>query len=222
MAAVREQFLAVLGHDLRNPLASIEAGMHLLRRTRLEDKALRTIALVQGSTLRMAKLIDNLLDFARGRLGGGLGLERHAAEHLAPALMQVIEELRAISPERVIETGFALTEPVDCDQGRIGQLFSNLLGNALTHGAADRPIRVRAATAGGMFELSVANGGDPIPDVALAHLFQPFFRGAVRPSQQGLGLGLYIASEIARAHGGTLDVASTADETRFTFRMPLG
>jgi sigma-B regulation protein RsbU (phosphoserine phosphatase) len=136
-------------------------------------------------------------------------------------LGQVMAELRAASPNRVIEAEFDITEPVMCDRERIGQLFSNLLGNALTYGAADQPIRVRAATAGGMFELSVANSGDPIPPAAMERLFLPFFRVAVRPSQQGLGLGLYIASEVARAHGGELDVTSTPEETRFSFRMPL-
>jgi signal transduction histidine kinase len=82
------------------------------------------------------------------------------------------------------------------------------------------PIKVKARTDGGVFELSVVNSGDPIPEAALPNLFKPFYRAASRPNQQGLSLGLYIASEIARAHGGTLDVASSGQETRFTFRMP--
>jgi sigma-B regulation protein RsbU (phosphoserine phosphatase) len=129
--------------------------------------------------------------------------------------------LQASWPDREIETDFSLAERVNCDRTRIAQLFSNLLGNAITHGAADRPIRVHAATDGAQFELWVSNAGDPIPAAALDRLFRPFTRGAIRPNQQGLGLGLYIASEIARAHGGTLDVSSTPEETRFTFRMPL-
>ncbi|MGA8898554.1 sensor histidine kinase [Bradyrhizobium sp.] len=100
-------------------------------------------------------------------------------------------------------------------------MVSNLLGNALTHGAADKPVRIGASTANGMFVLWVANSGEPIPDAVAAQLFQPFFRGQVRASIQGLGLGLYIASQIAEAHDGTLTVASTAEETHFTFRMPL-
>jgi sigma-B regulation protein RsbU (phosphoserine phosphatase) len=170
----------------------------------------------------MSGLINNLLDFARGRLGGGLPLIRTADKSLEPALTQVVAELRQSAPDRTIETQFALTEPVDCDRARVAQLFSNILGNALAYGAVDKSIRVRATTAGSMFELSVANAGDPIPPAAVEKLFQPFSRGAARPHQQGLGLGLYIAAEIARAHGGTLDVASSAEETRFTFRMPVG
>jgi sigma-B regulation protein RsbU (phosphoserine phosphatase) len=82
-------------------------------------------------------------------------------------------------------------------------------------------VRVAAHTAGGMLSLSVANTGAPIPAEAVERLFRPFVRGDIRPNQQGLGLGLYIAAEIARAHGGTLDVASSAEQTMFTFRMPL-
>jgi sigma-B regulation protein RsbU (phosphoserine phosphatase) len=101
------------------------------------------------------------------------------------------------------------------------QLASNLLGNALTYGAADKPILIGASTMGGWFELFVANSGDPIRPAALESIFQPFSRGMLRASRQGLGLGLYIAHEIALAHGGKLDVLSAPAETRFTFRMPL-
>lgn len=219
-AQLREQFIAVLGHDLRNPLASIEAGAKLLRQTPLDDKAAAIVALMQESVGRMAGLIDNVLDFARGRLGGGLTLNRNADEPLGPALEQVVAELRAAWPDRRIEAEIAPLDPVSCDRRRIAQLLSNLLGNALTHGAADQPVSVRAATQAGEFELSVANPGDPIPPATIERLFQPFFRASARPDHQGLGLGLYIASEIARGHAGTLDVTSTSEETRFTFRMP--
>jgi signal transduction histidine kinase len=216
---LREQFIAVLGHDLRNPLASIDAGARLLLKTPLDQNASGMVAMMQNSVGRMSGLIDNVLDFARGRLGGGLILNR-SSEPLEPLLNQVVAELRTSRPERVIDAQFSLTAPVMCDRNRIAELFSNLLGNALTYGAAQEPVRVRASTDDETFELHVSNGGDPIPVAALERLFQPFTRGAVRPNQQGLGLGLYIASEIAKAHGGTLEVASTPAETRFTFRMP--
>jgi len=110
---------------------------------------------------------------------------------------------------------------VQCDAVRLGQLVSNLLGNALTHGATDAPVYLHAHTGDGVLEISVANSGKPIGSEALAKLFEPFFRGEVRHSRQGLGLGLYISSEIAKAHGGTLTVLSSEQETRFTFRMRL-
>jgi sigma-B regulation protein RsbU (phosphoserine phosphatase) len=177
--------------------------------------------MVQASIRRMAELIENVLDFARGRLGGGLALNLHPT-WLEPPLRHVAGELRASHPARTIETTWALDRPVNCDPARISQLLSNLIANALTHGATDAPVRVRAVATAEIFELSVHNSGDPISPLVLEKLFQPFERGAVRPNQQGLGLGLYIASEIARAHGGILEVTSSLEQTSFTFRMPLG
>jgi sigma-B regulation protein RsbU (phosphoserine phosphatase) len=113
-----------------------------------------------------------------------------------------------------------LPESVVADRQRIAQLLSNLVANALTHGARESPVLVEAIAAGGTFRLSVANRGNPIPAAQLDRLFEPFFRGNARTSQQGLGLGLYIASEIARSHGGQLSVQSTSDETRFTLTLP--
>ncbi|MCK1359992.1 HAMP domain-containing sensor histidine kinase [Bradyrhizobium sp. 199] len=218
---LREQFIAVLGHDLRNPLASISAGARILGRDAKSDKEHQVIAMLETTVLRMAGLIDNVLDFARGRLGGGITLDRNSRRPLEPVLHQVIDELRLSSPGRRIEAEYAIDVPVDCDRSRIGQLVSNLVGNALSHGASNEPVRVRAATEDGLFRLSVANSGEPIPEAAMGRLFEPFFRGEVRASRQGLGLGLHIAAQIAKAHDGTLDVSSTSEETRFTFSMPL-
>lgn len=218
---LREQFIAVLGHDLRNPLASIDAGTKMLLKEPLTAKGATLVGLIQSSVGRMAELIDNVLDFAHGRLGGGLTLERDSHVPLGEVLEQVVDELRTAWPERRIETRLEVTKTVSCDRARIAQLLSNLVANALTHGANGEPILVRAATLDGSFELSVANQGEPIPPSTLERLFQPFFRVAARSSQQGLGLGLYIACEIAKAHGGSLDVTSDQTETRFTFRMPL-
>jgi signal transduction histidine kinase len=219
-AMLREQFIAVLAHDLRNPLASIDAGSRLIARTPINEKAAGLLVHMQRSVVRMTGLINNVMDFARGRLGGGMGLNRDEGVPLDTVLEQVLAETCAVWPERRIEAEITLREAVFCDHVRIGQLFSNLLGNAMTHGAEDVPVRVKASSVDGVFELTVSNGGDPIPEAARARLFQPFFRGDVKPNQEGLGLGLYIANEIARAHQGTLDVTSAAGETRFTLRMP--
>ena len=220
-SALREQFIAVLGHDLRNPLASISGGVGLLRRETLSDRGAKILDMMHGSVVRMSGLIDNVLDFARGRLGGGVPLTRHARVALEPILQQVVNELRIGAGPRTIETDFKLPEPVNCDPTRFGQMVSNLLANALTHGAPEEPVRIHAATNAEELELWVANSGEPIPPTTMERLFQPFFRGEVRPSLQGLGLGLHIASEIAKAHGGAIEAISTPEETRFTFRMPL-
>jgi phosphoserine phosphatase RsbU/P len=177
-AELREQFIAVLGHDLRNPLAAISAGARILQRSGAlqEHKHLRVLDMINTTVSRMSDLIDHILDFARGRLGGGITLSRNARQPLEPVLDQVVDELRTASPQRLIETSFEIAEPVNCDRTRIGQLASNLIGNALTHGAPDQPVRVGAKTEDGAFKLWVSNAGEPIPPAAMVKLFEPFFR----------------------------------------------
>jgi sigma-B regulation protein RsbU (phosphoserine phosphatase) len=221
-AMLREQFIAVLGHDLRNPLAALAAGVRMLgERETLTERGRGIVKEMNGSIARASDLVANVLDFARGRLGGGLTLSRSQDRPLAPALEQVTSEIRAANQDREILANFTIDEPVDCDTSRMAQLASNLLSNAVTHGAPGCPIEIDARTDDGRFTLSVTNGGVPIPPAARAQLFQPFFRGAVRRSQHGLGLGLFIVHEIAEAHGGAVEVISTEELTRFTFSMPL-
>src|SRR6185312_13567543 len=123
-AELREQFIAVLGHDLRNPLAAISAGARILQRSGAlqQQKELRVLDMINSTVTRMSDLIDNILDFARGRLGGGITLSRDTHRPLEPVLEQVVDELRTASPQRVIETSFEITERVNCDCTRVGQL----------------------------------------------------------------------------------------------------
>ena len=218
--AVRERFIAALGHDLRNPLAAIEVNALFLMAAIADETVTEVANDIKGSTQRMGRMISDLLDFARGRSGASMISSRDAQAPLQPVLEQVVAELRIIFPARVIEANFRIKEPVNCDRVRVAQLLSNLLSNALAYGAKDTPVRVHGFTTSDNFELSVSNHGDPIPATAIADLFKPFSRGAVAPDPHGLGLGLYIASEIARAHNGTLTASSSHQETRFTFRMP--
>jgi signal transduction histidine kinase len=218
-AELREQFIAILGHDLRNPVTAVSNVGQLMMRMPLDDRLKRLAAILQDSSMRMKGLIDNLLDFARGRLGEGITLALSDHEHLEKTLTHVISELHLASPEREIITDFDITGAVFCDATRIAQLFSNLLSNALGHGKKDAPVNVFASNADGNFTLSVINAGEQIPVAEMERLFQPFSRGEVKAGQQGLGLGLYISSEIAKAHGGALSVISTPEETRFTFQF---
>jgi sigma-B regulation protein RsbU (phosphoserine phosphatase) len=221
-AELREQFIAVLGHDLRNPLAAIVATAGLLqRREKLSDEGARFLRLMDGSAQRMTALIDNVLDLARGRHGGGFTLDRRI-ESIECTLQQVVDELKATHPDRQIWTDWAVTGEIALDHRRIAQMVSNLVANALAHGAPDQPISVLGSSTAQRFEVSVTNAGTPIPPAAMERLFQPFFREDVRSNQQGLGLGLYIVAEIAKAHGGSVDVASTADATTFTVHIPAG
>jgi sigma-B regulation protein RsbU (phosphoserine phosphatase) len=219
-AELREQFIAVLGHDLRNPLASVAAGTSILLRR--PEKAAEIAEQMERSISRMSALIENILDFARGRLGGGFVTSRDREMPLEPVLLQVIQELRAVHPERSVVVDIDLRESVECDRQRIGQLLSNLLGNAFVYGTPSAPIQVHARADDGQFRLSVTNAGDTLERSAIERLFHPFVRGGVRGSREGLGLGLYICSEIAKAHGGTIEVTSESGTTCFTLRMPTG
>nr|WP_281351161.1 PAS domain-containing sensor histidine kinase [Devosia marina] len=218
---LKEQFVAVLGHDLRNPLAAIDAGASkMLRDQAWTDSTPVILRLMKNSVSRMSALIDNVLDLARSRLGGGIVLNL-VDRPLQPTLELVIAEIQTAHPSRVISTRFEIARPVRLDHDRIAQLLSNLLGNAVTHGAQDKEIRVECTVdSAGNLALSVANAGDPIPQEMIPLLFQPFHRGQVRSNAYGLGLGLYIASEIAHAHGGRIDVESEQSETRFIFHLP--
>ncbi|MVA12177.1 PAS domain-containing protein [Agrobacterium vitis] len=220
IAREREQFIAVLGHDLRNPLASMTAGLRIITKDVKDHKSARILRLMGESVQRMGNLIDNLLDLARGRLGNGIGLEITRGGRIEPLLAKIVNEIQAAHPKRIIQTDFNLHRTIDVDQARLEQLLSNLLGNAITHGAPDEPVTVSARVVENEFQLTVGNGGEPIPDAVMQRLFQPFYRGG-DTSKQGLGLGLYIAGEIAKAHGGALRATSDKSRTCFTFTMPL-
>tara|TARA_R110000868_G_scaffold68685_18_gene203055 strand:- start:17848 stop:19044 length:1197 start_codon:yes stop_codon:yes gene_type:complete len=219
---LREQFVAILGHDLRNPLSALEAGTRSLLKSPLDERSTQIVGLMRKSVSRMGALVEDMLDLARGRLGGGIQLQTATDEALHEVVAQVVDELRSAHPERQIVTALGDVGKLSYDRIRMEQLVSNLLGNALTHGAVDQPITVTTRLIDNQLEMAVANGGEAIPPHLLDNLFKPFFRSQAQPGQQGLGLGLYIASQIAKAHGGTLGVTSDDHQTRFVFHMPIG
>jgi signal transduction histidine kinase len=218
-AEMREQFIAVLGHDLRNPLAAIQAGTTFLSGAHLDGPARNVVRLLQESAKRMIDLTTDILDFARGRLGGGVPLRAVDDGDLAAVLSHVIEELATVHPQRSIDVRIDVGQSVYCDSARLAQLLSNLLGNALTHGAPGEPVGVLVDNDGSTLTIEISNVGEAIPERRLDRLFQPFERGSDAP-QDGLGLGLYIAAEIAKAHGGTLTASSTHQRTVFRAELP--
>ena len=236
LAELREQFIAVLGHDLRNPLGSISANAQLIDLLSAEPEVLDASGAISRSVSRMAELIGNLLDFARGRLGDGIRLEVRPCETLGAELEAVVRELAVARPERRVECRLDIRDAVACDPARVGQLLSNLVGNAFAHGDPAAPVEVDGRVDDdGLLRLSVGNGGEPIPDDVRGRLFQPFPRAADGDGHRaergepgaaeggslaGLGLGLHIAHGIALAHGGRIDVRSDAARTVFTFTMP--
>lgn len=220
LSELREQFIAVLGHDLRNPLAAVDAGTSRMLKEGWTDRSPVILKLMKASISRMSALVDNVMDLARTRLGGGVVLDLSSAD-LATTLQHVVDELRSTHSEREIKASFTFAGHATVDHSRLAQMISNLLANAITHGAEDRPIRIDGRIADGELELSVINGGLPIPPEQIEKLFLPFKRGEAKPGVEGLGLGLYIASQIAVAHGGKIHVTSDDEETRFSFRMTL-
>ncbi|WP_219222662.1 ATP-binding protein [Pedobacter antarcticus] len=217
---LRDQFIAILGHDLRNPVGAIRNGAQLLLRSELKERDLKLVNLIKDSSYRITGLIENVLDFARGRLGDGITLAATRNEMLKEDLDEVIGELNMIWPGRKIETIYDLDHAVHCDGKRIAQLFSNLLGNALTYSAAESVVTVKAFSDTQKFHLEVINTGNQIPDSKLERLFEPFSRIETGKSKDGLGLGLYISKEIANAHGGQLLVDSNSEHTCFKLIIP--
>jgi signal transduction histidine kinase len=219
---LREQFLAVVGHDLRSPLQAAGMAAESLAEMELPPRAQRLVALIRAGTDRMADLIDDIMDFARARLASGIPMARLDREDFAGVIARVVAEVRAGHPSADIITTIDLPHALRFDPVRMQQLVANLLNNAVAHGDRARPIRVDGQVHEDTVVLTVANFGKPIDPRNQDMLFQPFYRPNSSTPRPGLGLGLYIASEIARAHGGTLSVCSTAEEgTCFSLRIPL-
>ncbi|MBZ9730573.1 GAF domain-containing sensor histidine kinase [Salegentibacter sp. JZCK2] len=221
IAELREQFIGILGHDLKNPIATTRMSAEILMKFSKEDIVKRNAALIKSTSIRMEGLIDNLLDFARGRLGEGIKLRKTKDfKKLENTLEQVINEVKTTTPDQEIKSNIEIKNPVNCDPDRIAQLCANLLGNAVTHGSPGKPIELRAACINGEFRLEITNKGIKIPKQVREKLFEPFYRLEGDEPQKGLGLGLYIASQIALAHEGNINVTSTDKETVFSFVMP--
>jgi signal transduction histidine kinase len=220
---LREQFIAILGHDLRNPLQAVYAGCELLEQ-KIADPRLSAIATrIKTNVRRMSGLIDDVLDFARGRLGGGLEVELTEVESINSGLMTVVQEVLDARPDCKIISNIDVGGPVRCDLGRLQQVASNLLTNAAMHGLPHGSIKITACADDDDLVLAVWNAGEPIPPESIDKIFQPFWRHSVSANRNGLGLGLHICSQIVRAHKGSISVTSSEEGgTQFTARLPLG
>jgi PAS domain S-box-containing protein len=220
----RDQVIGILGHDLRNPLGAVRALAALLqRRGDLPDSARAAVAEIDRAGERMLEMIRTLLDFATSRFTGGLPIAPVAAD-LRAVCRIAVDELRAASPGRRIELDVRGDATGAWDPARVAQVVSNLVANALEHGARNTPVRVRVRGGPDTVVLEVRNDGPVIPGELRAVMFEPFCRGSSRrdaSSARGLGLGLFIAREIVRAHGGTIEVESSPQRgTTFRVRLP--
>ena len=221
-AELREQFIAVLGHDLRNPLFAVLAGSSFLLSLPNDERQRNMIQRIQSAAERMVQLIEHIMDFARGRLGGGIALSLQPVA-ITEVVTDVVAEIASAHPERTIRVTAAVDGTSLLDRTRVAQLLSNLVGNAVQHSPRNAAVDVRAEGSAETLRLSVTNRGEPIPPDIRARLFQPYVRSAGDKPRAGLGLGLYIAHEIARAHGGSIAVQSTDDGvTTFTVDLPRG
>ncbi len=225
VARSREMVVGILGHDLRSPLQAIALSTQLsLHMGQLNERQTMLSKKVLECTDRMGALINDLLDVTRARFGAGLPVAR-AMMNMGFVAEQVIDEVRTVHPHRAIDLTMSGILVGEWDKARIGQIFSNLLNNAMQYGFKGSPVRVGLVGDAKAVTLTVGNDGEPIPAEKINTIFDPLTRVLpdedVLPTAGNLGLGLYITKEIVVAHGGTIAVTSTdVDGTVFTAQFP--
>lgn len=222
----QNMFLAILGHDLRNPLGTImSASSFLMQAVDIPSKYVLVATKMFNSTQRMSRLINDLIDFTRTHLGPGIPVKVKQANFIR-VCREVVDEMRTFHPEQLIE----LTAPANVDaifdDSRIAQVLSNLIGNAIQYCADASPVLIAAQVEGPDVIVTVNNRGPIIAPGEMAALFDPFVRIAATPGRgpserSSLGIGLFISRQIAQAHGGDLKVISTEQcGTTFTLTIP--
>jgi signal transduction histidine kinase len=222
VARFQEQFIGMVGHDLRNPLAAI--AMSTAGLTRHVAPELRgMLERIGASAEWMGRMIDQLLDLTRARLVGGIPIQRAPAD-LGDIVGAAVDELRAAHAGRELRLHTSGAVDGNWDADRLAQVVSNLVGNAVEHGDAARPVEVTVEGHGDTVTLIVHNEGPPITDELMPVLFEPYRRGAQSAdTASGIGLGLYITQQIIHAHQGRIQVQSSlAGGTTFRVELPRG
>ncbi len=215
---IRERFISILGHDLRNPLGAIQMAVtNLLGIENLGARERRLSASIQRSSMRMHRMVEDVINFAHTHLGSGIPTTPTRCD-LSEIAQQVVDELQMIHPQRQLRTRFEGDLRGTWDRDRVFQALANLIGNAIQHG--DDPVEVDVEEEPGRRAviMTVSNRGAMVPADEIVHLFDPFRAGP--SARAGLGLGLYIVQQIAFAHGATCDVDSSAERTAFRIRWP--
>ena len=225
--ASRNVFLGILGHDLRTPLGAILLGADVLRRS--EDAGARASKIahqIYTSVRRASQIVADLLDLTRCQMGPGIPVKT-ANIDLSPLCQRVVEEIQAFHPEANVVFEMKAAVSGRFDGARMEQVFSNIISNAVQHGDTARPITVQLGAQEDCAVFSVHNNGEAIAEDVLPFIFNPMGRFSQRSAidhgpTEGLGLGLFIASEIVAAHGGSIDVSSDAEQgTVFHVRLPI-
>jgi len=224
MDRTRDQFLAVLGHDLRSPLGAILMSAGLLTSTRsTEERTVEIAARILRSGGRMQRMVHDLLDLTQTRLGSGIPLAPRSMD-LDELIQEILAELEAFHPDRRFDFHSEGDLRGVWDSDRLAQVLSNLVGNALQHGERNGSIEVVAREDADEVVIDVHNEGPAIPGALLANIFEPMVRDVGRSEEdasRSLGLGLHITREIVIAHGGTVIVTSTDGAgTTFSVRLP--
>ena len=218
-----QQLVGIVSHDLRNPLAAIAlATQSILRRTGLDERVVRSVRRIQSSTQRAMRLVHDLLDFTKARLGGGIPMQRQAMD-LEALARNTVEELRSAAPERDLRLKTDGDLRGEWDGDRLTQVIVNLTTNALKYSPAATPVTIRATGADGTIGLSVHNMGPPIAADIIEKIFEPMQQGGETSERQSgsVGLGLFIVKHLIAAHGGNIGVVSTeAEGTTFQVQIP--
>jgi sigma-B regulation protein RsbU (phosphoserine phosphatase) len=221
----RDQLMGIVGHDLRNPLNTIVMASHvLLQREGLGARETELARKITNGALLAVRLIEQLLDLTRSRLGGGIPVDPRPLD-LSEVCRQVAGELELTHPERPLHVDLRGDLKGVWDRDRMYQLIGNLVGNAVAHGEPESPIELRVDGTTSELGIEVANCGKPIPPEAITFIFDAFRQGrrAHASRSHGLGLGLFIAQQIARSHGGAISVTSSEHEgTTFRVKLPRG
>lgn len=220
-AQYEQRLIGIVSHDLRSPFGAIMLGADALADFELPVEAQQILKRVSRSAERAARLVNDLLDFAKARIGATIPINPQPT-NLREIVEQVVDECQASAPGRVIRIGHEGDELGTWDADRIAQVITNLVGNALQHGTPGAPIVVESRITGDAAVLTVANEGPGIATDELARLFEPYHQGANATQRRGsMGLGLFIAREVIAAHGGSIEVESHLHATtRFTVRLP--
>jgi signal transduction histidine kinase len=213
---VRDRFIGILGHDLRDPLTSVQITARILgRHPTLREHTDR----IEGACDRMLRMVGDVLDFARGHLSGGIPA-RPARHDLGDICRVATDEASAANPERTLELEVHGDLHANVDRDRVMQVMTNLLSNAFQHSTGPIEVCVREQADHETIVTSVTSHGAPIPPQELARIFDPFARADAALDRPGLGLGLYIVQQIALAHGARCEVTSTEAATTFAIRWP--
>jgi sigma-B regulation protein RsbU (phosphoserine phosphatase) len=210
-AAAAEQMIGIVSHDLRNPLSSIRLATAVLNRSDPSELQKRTLDRLARATERAEHLICDLLDFTQARLGRGLSVVLASIE-LHEVIGRAVEELALVYTQRALRHVRSGAGPCRGDSDRLAQLVGNLISNAMTYGDPAAPVTVTSTVDASSYTIAVHNAGTPIPGDMQARIFQPMTRGTDANAGRSVGLGLFIVQEIARAHGGSMQVKSTAEE----------